>query len=457
MAIRPAERFGRHPVVLGALFFVYIVSGKLGLMLALVNPSATAVWAPAGITLAAFIILGYRIWPVILGAAFVVNITTSGSVLTSLAIAAGNTVEGVIGAYLIHRFAGGGEAFKSADRIFRFAAIAAICATPISATCGVTSLAISGSARWMDFGYIWMTWWLGNLTGDLVIVPFVVLWCTTQEARPHWTKILESAGLLVFLGAVAMVVFGGLYPSDIKTYPLEFLCAPFFVWAAFRIGRREVASSVLLLSIIAVWGTLHRYGPFVRETPDESLLLLQAYTSVTAVMFVALGAVVAEHRQAQAQLQMLSVTDPLTGLSNYRRMLEVLRAEIARSDRTTRPFALLFMDLDGLKRINDKYGHLAGSRALCRVAMVLRTSCRVTDTPARFGGDEFALILTETDEAGALEVAHRVTERLAADPERPLVSVSTGIAVYPRDGGTPAKLLSTADTRLYDRKQSISA
>jgi len=436
---------------------VYVVTGKLGLLLALVNPSATAVWAPAGIALAAFIILGYRIWPVILSAAFVVNFTTSGAVWMSLAIACGNTVEGLIGSYLIHRFAGGGEAFKSAERIFRFVAIAAIGAAPISATCGVTSLAISGSAQWVDFGYIWMTWWLGNLTGDLVIVPFVVLWCTSRDPRPHWTKMLESAGLLVFLGFVAMIVFGGLYPSDVKTYPLEFLCGPFFLWAAFRIGRKAVASSVFLLSGIAVWGTIHGYGPFVRETPDESLMLLQAYTSVTAVMCVVLGAVVAEHRQAQKQLQLVAVTDPLTGLSNYRRMLEVLRTEIARSDRTDRPFALLFMDLDGLKRINDKYGHLAGSRALCRVANVLRTSCRVTDTPARFGGDEFALILTETNEDGALEVAHRVTERLAADPEKPVVSVSTGIAVYPRDGGTPAKLLSTADGRLYHRKQSLTA
>jgi diguanylate cyclase (GGDEF)-like protein len=174
-------------------------------------------------------------------------------------------------------------------------------------------------------------------------------------------------------------------------------------------------------------------------------------------MGMVLAAVVAEHKHAEAQLRELATTDPLTGLFNYRRLIEVLRGEIARSSRTKRPFAVLFVDMNGLKKINDKHGHLAGSRALCRVADTLRRSCRTTDTPARFGGDEFAVVLPETGDEGGRLVLARVAERLGADTDRPAVSVSGGVAVYPRDGDTPTLLLRAADRSLYESKARATA
>ena len=138
---------------------------------------------------------------------------------------------------------------------------------------------------------------------------------------------------------------------------------------------------------------------------------------------------------AEAQLRELVVTDPLTGLPNYRRLVEVLANEIARSNRNDDPFAVAFFDMDGLKRINDELGHLIGSRAVCRFAETLRASCRATDTAARYGGDEFVVILPDTDDEGARVVIQRVEERLAEDPDKPELAVSAGVAVYPRDGG----------------------
>jgi diguanylate cyclase (GGDEF)-like protein len=132
--------------------------------------------------------------------------------------------------------------------------------------------------------------------------------------------------------------------------------------------------------------------------------------------------------------------------------MEVLEGEIVRSDRTGRPFAVLFLDLDNLKRINDDLGHMTGSRALCRVGGALVQSCRALDTAARFGGDEFALVLPESDEEAARHVASRVAAELAADGEEPLLSVSIGVAVYPRDGLTAETLLARADALLYDMK-----
>jgi diguanylate cyclase (GGDEF)-like protein len=173
---------------------------------------------------------------------------------------------------------------------------------------------------------------------------------------------------------------------------------------------------------------------------------------VAAVMTLMLAAVVSEREEVAAQLRHLSVTDPLTGIANYRQLIDRLQAEIERSQRTARSFAVLFLDLDGLKKINDRHGHLVGNRALCRVVKVLRLSCRAIDTPARFGGDEFALVLPETDEAAARQVGGRISELLARDSDTPSITVSLGVAIYPRNGKTAEALLGAADRNLYDMK-----
>jgi diguanylate cyclase (GGDEF)-like protein len=146
------------------------------------------------------------------------------------------------------------------------------------------------------------------------------------------------------------------------------------------------------------------------------------------------------------------VSDALTGLGNYRRLIAALEGEIGRSQRTERPFALLFLDLDDLKGINDHHGHLIGNRALRRVAHALTVSCRSMDTAARFGGDEFAVVMPETREAAARQVARRIEDDLAVDVEQPALSLSVGVAEYPRDGETVEALLGVADHALYEAK-----
>jgi diguanylate cyclase (GGDEF)-like protein/PAS domain S-box-containing protein len=159
-----------------------------------------------------------------------------------------------------------------------------------------------------------------------------------------------------------------------------------------------------------------------------------------------------ERKYAEEKVQLLAVTDPLTGLGNYRRLFEALDAEVKRTGRTGRPFAVLLLDLDQLKKINDRYGHLIGSQALCRLADVLRVDCRAIDTAARYGGNEFAVILPETTAAAARLVASRIRSRLATDSLQPPLSASIGVAVYPQDGETIEALLRTADRELYGMK-----
>jgi diguanylate cyclase (GGDEF)-like protein/PAS domain S-box-containing protein len=162
---------------------------------------------------------------------------------------------------------------------------------------------------------------------------------------------------------------------------------------------------------------------------------------------------VTAQRASEDNLRHLADTDALTGLANYRRFSEILESEIKRSDRTARCFSILLFDLNGMKRINDSHGHLAGNRALCRLADIFRSSCRSLDTAARYGGDEFAIVLPETDAKQARAVGNRICELLSKDLEEPPLTVSVGTAVYPRDGTTIDDLFQSADRALYKMKQ----
>jgi diguanylate cyclase (GGDEF)-like protein/PAS domain S-box-containing protein len=161
---------------------------------------------------------------------------------------------------------------------------------------------------------------------------------------------------------------------------------------------------------------------------------------------------ITQQRKLEDHLRQEAAKDPLTGLANYRNLVETVDNEIKRSERTAREFALLFLDLDGLKLINDRFGHIIGSQALCRLADVLSLCSRNIDTPARFGGDEFALVLPEAGRVSAHSVARRICDSLANDGRMPKLSVSIGVAIYPGDGEKVDSLLGTADNALYAMK-----
>src|SRR5689334_17334145 len=160
---------------IGVLTLIYFVAGFFSLKLAFVNPSASPVWPPAGIALAALVVFGYRVWPAIFIGAFLVNITTAGNLLTSFGIAGGNTLEALCGAWLVTRFAGGTQVFERPQNVFKFA-LAALISTAVSPSVGVTTLALGHYAQWANYWQIWLTWWLGDVSGDLIVTPLLLLW-----------------------------------------------------------------------------------------------------------------------------------------------------------------------------------------------------------------------------------------------------------------------------------------
>jgi signal transduction histidine kinase len=295
---RVRSDIGRSVAILAAVTAVYVAAGRLGLSLAIVHTSASAVWPPTGIALAALLVFGLRVWPAILVGAFLVNSATEVGPAASLAIAIGNTLEGVVGARLALRFAGGPHAFDRTRDVFRFLLLAGFVATAISPTIGVTSLCLGGLARWSEYAVVWTTWWLGDAGGAVVVAPALILWA--RNPRPGWSgwQAVEAGLALVATVLVGSVVFGAfLLPADGR-HPLTFLCLPLTIWTAFRFGPRETATAVLLLSVIAVEATLRGDGYSPGRGENESLLLLQLFMSTVAVTSLGLAAVVEERRRA---------------------------------------------------------------------------------------------------------------------------------------------------------------
>jgi diguanylate cyclase (GGDEF)-like protein len=453
-------KISRNPAGLAAVCAVEFALGMLGSAASGFSDGRVTIWPASGFAIAALILFGVRMWPGVFAGAALAYLTTSGLVSSSLTFAMGQTAGALIGAVLVERFARGQHVFDSPNSIFRFVAIAGLITTPLGAALAALAVptAVNPQAT-VNVGELWRNWWLAGLTGTVVVAPFTILWLTSLGSRVRWRELGESLMILSVLTVACLVLFGGWFRFRFEHYPVHFISVPFLLWVAFRLGRRGMATSILILSAVAFWGTLRGFGPLAqmpRNLPMDTDLV-QAFTTMMAVTGIVLAAVVAQHRRAEEQLLALATTDSLTGLANHRRLLEVLRAEMARSGRTGRPFVVAFMDMDELKSINDKFGHLVGSRAICRVAEALRSSCRAMDTPARYGGDEFAVVLPETTEAGGRAVLERIAARLAADVNGPRLSVSGGVALFPRDGDSPTLLLRAADRLLYEAKAVRSA
>jgi PAS domain S-box-containing protein len=278
------------------LALVYVAAGKLSLALATVHPSASAVWPPTGISLAALLALGTHVCPGIFLGAFVVNISTAGTIATCLAIALGNTLEALVGAGLVQRFANGIRAFDRPKDVFKFVVLAGLASTTISATVGVSSLCLSGT-DWSRYFPIWLTWWLGDAVGALLVAPPLLLWWADPHVRWTRSEAVKGTGLLLALGGLSALVL----ETEIRTgiiFPPRFTFLPVMVLVAFQFGPRETASAMLVLSGLALWATLHHYGG-----QHESLLLLQVFLGITAMTVLALAAVVSQHRRAEKELQ----------------------------------------------------------------------------------------------------------------------------------------------------------
>jgi signal transduction histidine kinase len=275
---------------------VYVAAAKAAFALAFVQTSIAPIWPPSGIALAAVLLLGYRAVPGIWLGAFIFNASTPVPLWVSAAIAAGNTLEALAGAWLLRR-AGFSHAIDRVRDVLALAALAAPVSTAISATVGVASLWLSGTLPGHSLPSAWVIWWAGDAAGVLTVAPLLLLWSTWRwGGRPRPTRVLEAAALAA---ALTLLVAGSLTVPVVR----PFLVFPALVWAAVRFRQAGAAIVTLLVAAVVVWATARGRGPFAGSSLTQSLLLAQAFTGVMiATGLLLLAALTAERDQASRLL-----------------------------------------------------------------------------------------------------------------------------------------------------------
>src|ERR1700730_9072467 len=282
-----------------------------------------------------------------------------------------------------------------------------------------------------------------------------------RESNKTILAVLSVVGAIAGLTGLLSLALGHgplIYGARLIPRPWDLLPATMFLAGTILLYRNPYRlTSALGASLPWVAGVnadCHLMASQSAQLLDTPALAAQMLNCVSYMIL--LGGTLVDNVRLFGEVRHRAISDSLTGLANYRRFIEVLQSELERSGRTNRHFSVLLMDLDKLKEINDRYGHQTGTRAICRVAEVLRQHCRAIDTAARYGGDEFSLLLPETSESAARRVASRIKQHLEASTEKPKLTASVGVATHPSNGTSVQHLLESADQELYAQKASRS-
>jgi len=306
-----------------------------------------------------------------------------------------------------------------------------------------------------------VSWMIGQtLLGLLLLVACVInKWLPwPRDPRKNVVALSSIVVSATFLVAGTFLLFPStppIHPHSPTPRVWELLPAVVFLIAAVTLdGVKE--DDRFAFDTALVWVAGLNVASHLIASQSASLLDASAGVAelVNAISYIVLlGATLLDNATLFRQVRTLAISDSLTGLANYRHLVDILQSELERSGRTDRAFSVLLMDLDGLKKINDRHGHVIGSRAICRVATILKMNSRSIDTAARYGGDEFALVLPETNLSAAQQVVERVRNCLEDDEEVPQLSMSIGVATFPKSGVTVQQLLEYADRALYAMKE----
>ena len=461
-AVGPSRRVA-NLAQMGLLAVVYFVAAKFSLVFAIPPGHATAIWPPSGIALAATLLVGNRLWPGVWLGAALVNYTVSSSPILAALLGTGNALEALVGAALIRRYMGVPRRFEHYKDVFIFVAIAALSCT-IASTVAVLSLAMVGSVSWPDILPNWWTWWQGDVSGIILVTPLILSWRLRRAASWSRQKKLEAVCLGGSLLIVTHLIFGDA-TEFLSPFPLTFAILPLMMWAALRFSQRVVATASAVVSAFAIDYTIHGIGPFALWSMNESLLILLAFISTVVITSLVLSALKLERGRAMEQLERAlvelheqAVTDPLTGLYNRRYLWEFLRREWIRAKRRNDTLAVIMIDLDHFKRINDAHGHEAGDFVLTAIAGLLRNRIRSSDIVCRYGGEEFALVLPEASwesvrlRAEDIRVAIKGLDLKYQDLPLGRITASLGVALFPDHVDDLDSLIHAADAALYEAK-----
>ncbi|HKS08492.1 MAG TPA: MASE1 domain-containing protein [Pyrinomonadaceae bacterium] len=281
------------------LAVVYFAAAELGLSLASLHTNVTPVWPPAGIAIASLLIFGPQLWPGILLGALAANLLTDIPIGSAIGIAFGNTLQALVAYWLLLRVVRWRGTLDSVGEVMSFVVCAAVVAPLVSATIGNLSLYLGGTAQRSGFTSLWLTWWMGDGFGALIVGSLLLSW--SKPGKIDTRAVPEIVSLFLLLLIVVLIVFGGWFPGPVKTYPLAYLCLPCLLWAALKFDQRIVTAAIVVMAALAVWGASQGYGPFVQQKANVSLLLLISFVGTSSLMTLLVGAVTNERRRAEAE------------------------------------------------------------------------------------------------------------------------------------------------------------
>src|SRR5215469_10357447 len=375
-AIAPPPKTGKDFLQLFLALATCFLAGILGLKLTILNPPVSPVWPPAGVGLAAMLLLGYRVWPAIFIASFFVCEVAATPLHASAAISVANTLEAFVAAYLVNRFARGIKAFETAQSVFKFILAACVLSPTVGATICFAYLYPAGVPQGPDKGIMWLTWCMGDGIGILLFAPFLILIFGSPHHRLSKGEALELSAMTIGLIVVCLTVFGP-FSAFVHEKQLlqEWVCVPFLVWAGFRFCQLEAAGTTLLMFGLAIWGTFHGYGPFVSPDSNLSMMILAAFVGVTGTATLAIAATLSERRHLE---------EGLLGLQS-----------------------ILHATVDGKTRA------LSNLRRLYPMSFGLWTSqicaCCTSARPTRLSGDALAALYTPTPTPGSMPFIPMIT------------------------------------------------
>ena len=296
--------------IVSAIGIIYYGGSKLGMVVALPIPpgNISAVWFPSAIAWIAMLWRGYNIWPGIFVADFIAGISNylegTHHPLISIAVCSvaslGAAIEAGLGSRIIRRFIPISTPFSSAQSVLRFVLIVAIC-TGLNATTGVTAICLGGISQWTNYAFLWLTWWTGNAISILVFLPLLLVWQRLPPIRWSRRKWIEALLLLSLLLGTGKLAFLG-------NFPVQYMMLPWLWWAAFRFGQHGATLAIVLVSTLALWGTVNGTSSFLRESLNESLILLQTFMGVVSVSTMLFSAILVERQQAEIGLTVANET-----------------------------------------------------------------------------------------------------------------------------------------------------
>ena len=451
-----------------AVAAIYIACARLGQLFAIEPSNVTPVWIPSGVMLALALRFGPSIWPGVFFGAFFGNIwayISFDSIEATLNAVASATMNGIgdvicviVAAELIRHYAGTSRILKSHQSLLYFLGFGALLGPLCSALFGVGGLWLFGHISTSQFNHVFVTWLMGDSAGVLTFTPFLLSWLYPERHFGMHSLVALIAAAAYSLLVIAIVFDVIHFPGHIG-YAI-FLLLPMLFALLFRYGQRlifTVQASVLSFAIVATWLS---HGPFSSDVPWISLLQLQSFAAAFSIVLFMVAILNLEKTLNEAylekhakELEELYRKDALTGLWNRYRIKEFIKIELERQKREMSPFAVLLIDIDDFKHVNDTLGHLEGDRILTELAALIRSSIREIDFAGRWGGEEFIVITSKTNQGALPIITAKLLQAVRLHDfglQKPLtVSIGSTISTI---GDTELSVIDRADQALYRSK-----